>query len=78
MLLWLNIKNIDLVLLICNNYWYFVIDGNGSYIFIRGYDGWNFLIVVVEFNVDVIFGKKCNIIKNDKFESWFIYMYICI
>lgn len=79
MLLWLNIKNIDLVLLICNNYWYFVIDGNGKYIFIRGYDGWNFLIVVVEFNVDVIFGKICNmIIKNDKFKSWFIYMYICI
>lgn len=61
----MNIKNIDLVLLICNNYWYFVIDGNGSYIFIRGYDGWNFLIVVVEFNVVVIFGKICSIMKND-------------
>lgn len=75
MLFWLNIKNIDLVLLICNNYWYFVIDGNGKYIFIRGYDGWNFLIVVVEFNVDVIFGKICNIMKNDNLK---VDLFICI
>lgn len=58
-----NIKNIDSVLLICNNYWYFVTDGNGKYIFIRGHDGRNSSIAVVESNVDVTSGKICNIIK---------------
>lgn len=59
----LNIKNTDSVLLNCNNYWYFVTDGNGTYIFIRGRDGRISSIAVVESNVDVTSGKVCNIIK---------------
>lgn len=64
-----NIKNIDSVLLIYNNYWYFVTDGNGKYIFIRGHDGRNSSIAVIESNVDVTSGKICNIMKNDNLKA---------